>query len=66
MIAPLRQIVEWKTVANPDPAMRAGLFPKAYIGLLDCGHTVNFGGGARPSLTQVRCAECVPVEPEVA
>jgi hypothetical protein len=63
---PLRQIVEWTTVANPDPAKRAGRFPKAYIGLLDCGHKVRLGGGQRPSITHLRCAECKPIDEDAA
>lgn len=66
MTAPIRNVVEWETIANPDPVKRHGRWPEAYIALLDCGHKVPFGGGARPTLTYVRCAKCMPVEPEAA
>lgn len=62
---PLVNVVRWTREPNPNAERRAQ-FPEVSIAHLSCGHRVNYGGGPALAWTQVKCAECPPVEPRAA
>jgi hypothetical protein len=65
MSYPVRTIQSWSEQPNPEPIM-VERFPTVWIALMSCGHRINFGGGKQPTITQVRCVHCKPLEGEVA
>lgn len=62
---PIVTVRVWRETENPDPDRRER-FPRVWIGALACGHSVNIGAGPKPTIPQMRCAECPAIESEVA